>query len=60
MGDTSYDPVSDSIQARTHAVRKVVDNILDIGDDDQIVLTLMMALNHHSVNPYLNRIVSSY
>ena len=60
MGDLSYDPAQGSIQARQHAVKKLVDNILDSGDGDQIALTLMLALNHYSVKPFLNRIASSY
>ena len=43
IGDTSYDPVRGPIKASTHAVRKIVDEILNIGDDDHIALTLMMA-----------------
>ena len=59
-GDLSYNPAQGSIQARQHAVKKLVDNILDSGDEDQIALTLMLALNHYSVKPFLNRIASSY
>ena len=33
---------------------------MEIGDDDQIALTLMYTLNHSLVKPYLNRIVRSY
>ena len=58
MGDFSYDPVAGSIQARIHAVRTIVNNILDTGDDNQIALTLMFALKHHLVKPNLKRITS--
>ena len=38
----------------------MVSKILEIGNENQIFLTLMYALNRELVKPHLNRIVSSY
>ena len=54
--DPSFNLESAAGQARRRATKNIVDRILQTGDDDQISLALLEALNHKSIRPYMKRI----
>lgn len=56
----NYNADDNAGRAKRRAVRGIVDAVQSVGDEDQIALALMGALEHPEIRPYMGRIVGSF